>query len=74
MPNPASPAPGDLTPRERRRQVAAILAQGALRHCRNDELSPSRDTGLEVVSKTRLSVCGVRTTETRAWENEVKDE
>jgi hypothetical protein len=52
----------DLTPVERRRQVAAVLVQGVIRHRRNAELaemgdfSRPRNPGLEVVSKTRLSV------------------
>lgn len=53
---------GDLTPDQRRRQVAALLAQGVIR-CRraaqmaeSGEFSPPCDTGLEVVSETRLSV------------------
>ena len=52
----------DLTPEERRCQVAAILAQGVVRHRRNAELanvghsSLTRDTGLELCSETRLSV------------------
>jgi hypothetical protein len=52
----------DLTPIERRRQVAAVLAQGVIRHRRIAELadvgdfSRSRNPGLEVASKTRLSV------------------
>jgi hypothetical protein len=62
MPSHAVPRAGGLTPDERRRQVAAILAQGVIRHRRIAQLaefghfSPSRDTGLEVVSETRLSV------------------
>lgn len=62
MPTAAVPAARDLTPETRRRQVAAILAQGVIRHRRIAELaeigdlSRTRDTGLEVVSETRLSV------------------
>ena len=79
MQSPHPPNAGFLAPLERRRQVAAILAQGVVRHRRiaalanSDESSLTRNPGLEVVSKTRLSVSGVRATETRAWENEVND-
>lgn len=53
---------GDLTPGQRRRQIAAILAQAVIRHRRAAHLAecgefPSpRNSGLEVVSETRLSV------------------
>ncbi len=53
---------GDLTPDQRRRQIAAILAEGVIRRRRanelgeNGELSPPRNAGLEVVSEMRLSV------------------
>jgi hypothetical protein len=56
------PPGGELTPEDRRRQIAAILVEGVIRHRRAAQLakvgqfSPSGDTGLEVVSKTRLSV------------------
>lgn len=56
MPTHAIPPTDDLTPQERRSQVAAILANGVFRHCQIEQLSPSRDTGLELSSKTRLSV------------------
>lgn len=62
MSSAAAPVACDLAPEERRRQVAAILAQGVVRHRRIaelakfDELSRPRDTCLEVVSETRLSV------------------
>ncbi len=55
---------GDLTPEQRRRQVALILAQGVFRFVRaaqlaeSGDLSPDRATGLELVSETRLSVSG----------------
>jgi hypothetical protein len=55
---------GDLTPEQRRRQVALILAQGVFRFGRaaqlaeSGDLFPDRATGLELVSKTRLSVSG----------------
>lgn len=54
---------GDLTAEQRRRQLAAILAQGVFRYRRAAQLvaesgqfSPPRDTGLDVVSETRLTV------------------
>lgn len=53
---------GDLTPDQRRRQIAVILAEGVIRchHAtqlaENGELSPPRNAGLEVVSEMRLSV------------------
>jgi len=70
----------DPTPEERRRQVAAILAHGVVRHrCRaerakTEKLSQFRHTGLEVVSKTRLSVSKGRASETSAPDCEVNDE
>jgi hypothetical protein len=67
---PAPPADSDeqLSPNQRRQQVAAILALGVLRYCRiarlagSEELSESRAEGLEVVSKARLSVSRGRST------------
>ena len=60
---PSSEVPGcDLTPEERCSQVAAILAQGVFRHrhaaelAHSGELSRNSGPGLELVSKTRLSV------------------
>lgn len=79
MQSPHPPAAGSLAPLERRHRVAAILAQGVVRHSRiaalasSDESSLTRNPGLELVSKTRLSVSGVRMTETRAREDEVSD-
>jgi len=69
----------DLTPEERRCQVAAILAQGVVRHRRSAELanvgqfSPPRDTGLELCSETRLSVSKGLANKTRDSECEVDD-
>ena len=67
----------DLTPEERRCQVAAILAQGVVRHRRIAEranlgqFSKPRGTGLELCSETRLSVShGLKT---RDPECEVND-
>ena len=71
---------GDLTPEERRRQVAAILAQGVARHRNSAELATSGqfsapcDTGLELVSKTRLSVSKGLANGARDPEREVNDE
>jgi hypothetical protein len=54
-----------LSPDERRRQVAAILAKGVMRWRRRaknagiidaPELSPDREIGLELCRETRLSV------------------
>lgn len=62
MPSVAVSAVYDPSPEERRRQVAAILAEGVIRYRRIaqlaavGDLSRSRDTGLEVLSETRLSV------------------
>jgi len=80
MPSAVLPSAGNLTPTERRRQVAAILARGVVRHRRIAELaqvgefSPPRDTGLELVPKTRLSVSKGLARETRAPDCEVNDE
>lgn len=63
MPALSTPSPPDPTPEQRRRQVAAILAQGVVhhRHCvrqaAGGQSSAPREMGLEVVSKTTLSVC-----------------
>jgi hypothetical protein len=52
----------NATPEERRRQVAALLARGVVRHRRQADLAEICDfshvpsPGLEVVSETRLSV------------------
>jgi len=79
MPSTAVPAARDLTPETRRRQVAAILAQGVIRHRRIAELaeigdlSRTRDTGLEVVSETRLSVSKGLADEARDSDCEVND-
>lgn len=79
MPSAASPH-RDLTPIERRRQVAALLAQGVIRHRRRTEtadvgnFSRPRDTGLELVSKTRLSVSKGLANNGRDPDCEVNDE
>ncbi len=60
MPN--TPVPAALTPHQRFTQVAAILARGVARFRHKsdlpspDNLDDSRQSGLEVVSKPRLSV------------------
>lgn len=67
---PALPADSgeQLSPTQRRQQVAAILALGVLRYCRiarlagSEELSESRTQGLEDVPKARLSVSRGRAT------------
>lgn len=70
----------DITPEERRRLVAAILVRGVVRHrqaaalCPNGEFSRFGNKGLEVVSKTRLSVTGGLATEPRDRNYEVRDE
>jgi hypothetical protein len=70
---------GDPTPDERRRQLAAILAQGVIRHRRIAELaevgqvSLTRDTGLEFVSEMRLSVTVGLADVPRGPESEVND-
>ena len=62
MPALSTPSPPDPTPEQRRRQVAAILAQGVIRHrhcvrqAAGGNSSAPREMGLEVVSETRLSV------------------
>jgi hypothetical protein len=79
MPSAATASPHDLTPHERRRQVAAILAQGVVRVRRAaelagvGELSLPRNTGLEVVSETRLSVSVGLADARQAPESEVND-
>ncbi len=62
MPKSTTSASSDLTPEQRRQQLAAILARGVLRvlrqaGCRPDEKSPeSAAQGLELPGETRLSV------------------
>lgn len=62
MPRHASSHHRELSPTERRRRVAAILAAGVARYRHADaggndgESSPILRSGLEVVSETRLSV------------------
>lgn len=56
MPLDTIPPADDLTAHERRNYVAAILARGVIRYCRRGKRSPSRDSGLEVVSQPRLTV------------------
>jgi hypothetical protein len=62
MPNGSASSDSELTPEVRRIQVAAILALGVARHRRTTrsakfgQFPTFRDTGLEVVSETRLSV------------------
>ncbi len=77
MPTLAVSPVSDLTPEERRGQVAAILAQGVVRHCQIAErtnlgqFSKPCGTGLELCSETRLSVShGLKT---RDPECEVND-
>jgi len=61
----------EMKPDERRRRIAAILARGIMQYCRCSTLaeggksSPPRDTCLEVVAETRLSVSHGLTNETR---------
>ena len=80
MPTRPAHRGGELTPEERRRQVAAILAVGVvrLRHTAAladlGQFSPSRDTRLEVVSETRLSVSVGPANGLRSLESEVIDE
>jgi hypothetical protein len=68
MPTPTADSGEQLSPIQRRQQVAAILALGVLRYCRiarlagSEELSESRPQGLEVVAKARLSVSRGRST------------
>jgi hypothetical protein len=79
MPSAAVPSARDLTPEERRRQVAAILAQGVVRYRRTvvlaeaDRSSAPRNTGLELVSETRLSVSVGLADARRAPDSEVND-
>jgi hypothetical protein len=79
MPSSAVYAARDLTPELRRRQVAAILAQGVIRHRRIAELAKfgelpgTRDTGLEVVSETRLTVSQGLANKTQDPDCEVND-
>ena len=79
MPSAALSPASDPTPEERRRQVAAILVHGVVRHRRSAEraeaekFSRFRNTGLEVVSETRLSVSKGRASETSAPDCEVND-
>ena len=61
----------EMKPDERRRRIAVILARGLL-HYRRCSLfteagksSPPRDTCLEVVTETRLTVSNGLTNETR---------
>ncbi len=69
----------DLTPEMRRIQVAAILALGVVRHRRatqsanSGQFPRSRQTGLEVISETRLSVSEGLAEHPRAPECEVND-
>jgi hypothetical protein len=76
--HPAAPVK-DLTPEERQRQVAAILALGVVRHRRIAQLaeigqfSRSPGTGLEVISETRLSVSNGLANEARDSDCEVND-
>ncbi len=70
----------ELTPEDRRRQVASILANGVARHRRRTTLanlgqfSARCDTGLDVVSESRLSVSVGLANRTRDPECEVNDE
>ena len=79
MPSRTIIVPPELTPDQRRRQVAAILAQGVIRHrhcvhqAESDNFSTSCDRGLEVVSETRLSVSVGFDVETPNPECEVTD-
>ena len=62
MPVQSTPSPTDLTPDQRFRQLAAILAQGVIRWrnsgtSADEHLSQFPTVGLEVVSEMRLSVC-----------------
>ncbi len=80
MPTRPAHRGGEITAEERRRQVAAILATGVirLRHAATladfGQFSPTRDTGLEVVSHPRLSVSVGPTNGLRGPESEVIDE
>ena len=79
MPSHAVLRDDGLTPEERRRQVAAILAQGVIRHRRiaqlaeSGQFSPPRNTGLELVSETRLTVSVGLADTARDLECEVND-
>jgi len=79
MPSAVLSSASDPTPEERRRQIAAILAHGVVRHrCRaerakTEKFSQFLNTGLEVVSKTRLSVSKGLASETPAPNCEVND-
>ena len=79
MPARTVSSSSDLTPEERRRQVAALLAQGVVRHRQIAEranlgqFSKPRGTGLELCSETRLSVSGVFANLERSPECEVND-
>lgn len=80
MPQTAVFSADELTPEDRRRQVASILAHGVTRHRRRTTLANSgqfsapRDTGLDVVSESRLSVSMGLAKRTRDRECEVNDE
>lgn len=80
MPSLSVAVVSDLTPDERRRQVAAILALGVVRH-RNlaqlaevGQVSQSPGAGLELVSETRLSVSHGLANVARDQDCEVNDE
>ena len=80
MPTRPARRSGELTPDERRRQLAAILAAGVIRLRRAaaladlGQISPTLDTGLEVISHPRLSVTVAPTNGLRGPESEVIDE
>ena len=80
MPSTAVLSTRDLTPEQRCRQVASVLACGVARHRHSGELakvgqfSAPRDKDLELLSKTRLSVSQGLATTARDLECEVNDE
>lgn len=79
MPSSSIPRAGELTPEDRRRQIATILVEAVVRHriaatrAKVGQFSPSRDTGLEVVSETRLSVSRALALDARDPQCEVND-
>ena len=79
MPSRTIIVPSEWTPDQRRCQVAAILAQGVIRHrkgvhqAESGHFSTSCDRGLEVVAEMWLSVCVGFDVETANPECEVTD-
>jgi len=80
MPSHSDTPVWELTPEDRHRQIAAILVEGVLRFRRAavraavGQFSRPRDTGLEVVSETRLSVSRRLDSHAGVGRREVNDE